>query len=101
MPADAAVMYGWKLSAHLKRYPQFVYADLGYWKRDTHYRMVANGWGPESYVRAGMPDDRLTSFGVSVAPWRDGREVIVAGATRKSCIQHGYPYMQWERQVCA
>lgn len=97
--ADVAVMYGWKLNASVRKYPQFIYADLGFWQRETHYRMTVGAWGPEAYVRAGLPSDRLESFGVQVKPWNQGEEVLLIGATQKSSVQHGYQYMQWEREM--
>lgn len=100
--ADVGVMYGWKRHAKLERYPRFVYADLGYWHRDRYYRLAAGGWGPESYVRAGLPTVRFESLGLQVKPWREeGTGIIVAGATAKAAIEHGLGYTQWERQAIA
>lgn len=97
---DCAVMYGWINRAHLRRFPQFVYADLGFWCRDSHYRLSVNGWSPEAYVRAGLPPYRLAAFGVRVLPWhRTGREILIMGATAKSAPEHGYAYMQWEAEA--
>jgi hypothetical protein len=97
--ADVAVIYGWKQNRYLKQYPHYIYADLGFWSRDTHYRMTVNGWGAESYVKAGLPSDRLESFGVSIKPWNEGDEVLLVGSTQKSAIEHGYGYMQWESDM--
>ena len=100
--ADVGVMYGWKHHATLQRYPRFVYADLGYWQRDRYYRLAAGGWGPEGYVRAGLPMTRFESLGLQIKPWRrEGAEIIVAGSTAKAAIEHGYGYTQWERQTIA
>lgn len=100
--ADAGVIYGWKFSHLARQYGQFVYADLGFWQRETYYRITANGWGPESYVRAGLPVDRLQSMGVVIQPWRKGKgSVLLAGSSAKSAIQHGTPYMQWETRMAA
>ena len=97
--ADVAVMYGWKLSASLRKYPQFIYADLGYWQRETHYRMTVGGWSPDGYVRAGLPADRLRSFGVRVKPWHSGEHVLLIGASEKASREHGFRYMEWEREM--
>jgi hypothetical protein len=98
--ADVAVMYGWKLSQHYRKYPQFVYADLGFWGRDTYYRVTVNGWSPERYVKAGLPDTRFRALGVEIQPWREaGDEVLIVGSSRKSAVQHGYEYMEWETKV--
>lgn len=98
--ADVAVMYGWKLNQYLHGYPQFVYADLGFWHRETHYRMTANAWGPEAYVHQGLPHDRMKSFGVQVKPWKaGGDEVLLVGSTRKSATLHGLGYMEWEERT--
>lgn len=97
---DVGVMYGWKRREQLKRFEQFVYADLGYWCRDTHYRLTVGGWGPERYVHAGLPADRLASFGVDVKPWgAAGVDVLLIGAQDKSMQQHGFRYMEWERAM--
>lgn len=98
--ADAAILYGWKFSPFLKRYPRFAYADLGFWQRDTHYRITVGGWGSERYVRAGLDSARLESLGVEIKPWRSaGDEILIIGSSRKSAQQHGFDYMQWERQA--
>lgn len=97
--ADVAVMYGWKLSASLRKYPQFIYADLGYWQRETHYRMTVGAWSPEKYVRAGLPDSRLRSLGVRIRPWKSGEQVLLIGASDKAVREHGFGYMQWERAM--
>jgi hypothetical protein len=95
--ADVAVSYGWKRNRVLHRYPQFAYADLGYWCRATHFRLAVNGWSPDSYVLAGLSAHRLASFGVQVQPWRGGgREVLLVGASAKSMCEHGYSYLEWE-----
>ncbi len=98
--ADAAVIYGWKFNQYLKRYPRFVYADLGFWKREEYYRITVGAWGSESYVSAGLSSERLESFGVEVKPWNEtGNEILIVGSSRKSAQQHGFEYMQWERQA--
>jgi hypothetical protein len=95
--ADVAVMYGWKHRDRLFRFPQFVYADLGYWNRTDYYRLCVNSWGPEKYVKAGLPSGRFESLGVTIKPWRtEGKEIIVMGASEKAMPQHGYGYMKWE-----
>lgn len=100
--ADVGVCYGWKRHAQYQGYPRFVYADLGYWHRDTHYRLVAGGWSPERYVRAGLPCSRLDLLGVKVQPWRTGGDtVVIAGSTAKSCVEHGLKYRGWEARVAA
>jgi len=97
---DCAVAYGWKRHLTLERYPRFIYADLGYWHRESHYRFSINGWSPDRYVKAGLSDSRLSGFGVSVKPWRSsGDEIVIAGSTAKSCAEHGFSYMGWERRV--
>lgn len=100
--ADVAVCYGWKRNAQYRDYPRFVYADLGYWHRDTHYRLVAGSWSPDGYVRAQLPRSRLDLLGVSVNPWRtDGDTIVIAGSTGKSCVEHGLGYREWETRVAA
>lgn len=99
--ADVGVIYGWKLNAAVRKFPQFIYADLGFWQRETHYRMTIGAWGPERYVLAGLPSDRLESFGVEIKGWQDGSEVLLIGHTDKSARDHGYRYMQWERETAA
>jgi hypothetical protein len=98
--ADVGVCYGWKRHAQYEGYPRFVYADLGYWHRDTHYRLVAGGWSPEQYVRASLPHSRLDILGVKVKPWqRGGDTIVIAGSTVKSCIDHGMKYREWEMRA--
>lgn len=98
--ADAAVLYGWKFSHYLKKYPQYAYADLGFWQREIYYRMTVGGWGSESYVRGNLPAARLASLGVEIKPWREsGDEIVVMGSSRKSAREHGFEYMEWERKA--
>lgn len=99
--ADVGVMYGWKLNASLRRYPKFIYADLGYWQRETHYRMTVGGWSPEGYVCAGLPDYRLRSLGVRIKPWKSGENVLLIGASEKASREHGFGYMEWEQDMAA
>lgn len=102
IPADCAVMWGWKRHALYASYRQFIYADLGFWGRDRYLRLSVNGWSPERYVCAGLPATRLDAMGLTVKPWRtDGREIVIAGSTAKACIEHGLGYMEWERDVAA
>lgn len=98
--ADVAVCYGWKLHQRYANYPRFVYADLGYWHRETSYRLVVDGWSPHLYVRAGLPASRLKRLGVEVQPWRTGGDTItIAGSTGKSSVEHGLAYRAWEIDV--
>lgn len=95
--ADVGVCWGWKRRASYIDYPTFIYADLGYWQRETHYRMVVGGWSPERYVRAGLPDHRLETLGVNIKRVKKGGDtIIIAGSTMKSCIAHGVEYRAWE-----
>lgn len=96
---DVGVIYGWFHREVLRAYPQFMYADLGYWRRDTHYRVAVGDWSPHRYIDQGMSSARLESFGVRVASWRSGEEILIAGASAKSAAQHGYRYMEWERRI--
>lgn len=98
-PGTVGVGYGWKHSAHLKKFPRFIYADLGYWQRDRYYRITANGWGSESYVKAGLPADRFNALGLKIQPWKSGKEILIAGSSEKSCTQHGFRYMEWEAKT--
>lgn len=98
--ATVAVSFGWKHHRYLEEYPQFVYADLGYWERDRYYRLSVGDWSPHRYVRAGLPMDRLRTFGLVPKPWRtSGTEIVVAGSTMKAAADHGMEYMAWERQA--
>lgn len=94
---DVGLMYGWKHRAHLHRYPQWLYADLGYWARKTHYRICVGDWSPHRYVSAGLPVSRLAALGVEIKTWQHGGDkVLLLGAQGKSMREHGYRYMQWE-----
>lgn len=98
--ADAAVMYGWRYRDAMKRYRQFVYADLGYWSRDEFFRVSVNTWSPDHYVKAGLPSSRFEALGLRVKPWREsGDEIIVAGSTRKAATDHGLGYQAWEQEA--
>ncbi len=100
--ADVGVCYGWNRHAQYDTYPRFVYADLGYWHRDTHYRLVVGAWSPERYVRANLSRSRLDRLGVQVQPWRTGGDtIVIAGSTGKSCIEHGIGYRAWEARVAS
>lgn len=101
---DVGVMYGWKRHAMLQQYPRFVYADLPYFGRDTHWKINCNGWSPDSYVHAGMHPERWESLHIDIHPARglygtNPGKVIIAGASAKSAEQHGYKYMEWERAM--
>lgn len=96
---DCAVMYGWKRHNVLERFPNYVYADLGYWQRKTHYRLSVNGWSPHAYVHIGKTADRLNSVGVTVRPWGSGDQVLILGASRKSMEEHGFAYRTWETNM--
>jgi hypothetical protein len=97
---DAAVMWGWKKNALFAPYRQFVYADLGYWARDQYYRVGVNGWSPEKYVCAGLPSSRFEALGLEIKPWQTGRnEILIAGCSPKSALDHGLEYMAWEAQA--
>lgn len=100
--ADVAVMYGWGKRSIYQQYPNYVYGDLAYWGRDRdYYRLGVNGWSPERYVSAGLPNTRLQALGLQVKPWNDsGTQIIVAGSTAKACRDHGMGYMDWETRVC-
>lgn len=98
--AEVAVIYGWKFSDRARRYPHFVYADLGYWNRSDYYRLSVDGWSPERYVAQGKSDERLRSFGVEVQRWNEsGDEILVVGAKEKAAKDHGLQYMQWEQAL--
>jgi hypothetical protein len=94
--ADVAICYGWKARQRLRLYPHFVYADLGYWQRDSYYRLAVDDWSPEAYVRAGLPPERLQALGVAVQSWKGGREIVVAGSSAKAAADHSLGYMGWE-----
>jgi hypothetical protein len=97
--AEVAVCYGWKHHLHFAKYPQYLYADIGYWDRERYYRFSANGWAPQ--VKRGLPGDRFARLGLEVKPWRrDGRQIVVAGSTGKACRDHGLAYMEWEKGAC-
>lgn len=99
MTGQIGVSYGWKHNAYLRKFRRFVYADLGYWQRDSYYRITANGWGSESYVRAGLPASRFHALGLRIKPWHSGDEIIIAGSSEKSAHQHGFKYMEWEERT--
>lgn len=95
--ATVGASYGWKWRAKYQCYDQFVYGDLGYWNRETSYRLVVGGWSPESYVRAGLPHGRLRDLGVEVKPVNtSGDTIVIAGCSAKSSIEHGLIYRKWE-----
>lgn len=98
--ADVVVSYGWKRKEIYRQYPNFVYADLSYWDRDNYHRFAVNSWGPERYVRAGLPSTRFDRLGLKIKPWRtDGDEIVVAGHSHKSAIDHGLAYQEWETRT--
>lgn len=97
-PANVGLGYGWKYNHVLKRYPKYVYFDLGYWDRERYYRWSMNGWSPT--LKRGMPPDRFRSFGLDIKPWRTGcDEIIVAGSTLKAAQEHGLRYQEWETKA--
>lgn len=97
---SVAVSYGWRHRCRYQCYPHYIYADLGYWCRKTHYRMVVDGWSPDRYVRANLPAHRFLSFGVQIQPVAKGGDtIIVAGSSSKAAAEHGFAFQQWEREV--
>lgn len=96
--ADVAICYGWKYRNRYQR-GRFVYVDLGYWDRDNYYRCVVNGWGPESYLRQGLPSTRFERLGVEVKPWKTGEEIIIAGGTMKAARDQSVAYQHWEETM--
>lgn len=96
-PADVAVCWGWKHHQAYRKYPKFVYFDLGYWGRDEYLRFSAGGWSP---VVPKADSSRFDRLGLTIKPWRTGGdEIIVAGSTAKACQDHGYRYQEWERRA--
>lgn len=94
--ADVAICYGWKYRHRYDR-GRYIYVDLGYWDRDNYYRCIVNGWGPESYLRMGLPSSRFERLGVEIKPWRtEGSEIVIAGSTVKACRDQGIAYQSWE-----
>lgn len=96
---DVCIGYGWKFRSIYQRFPAYIYADIGYWQRDSYYRLAVNGWSPERYVRAGLPADRFDRLGLAVKSWRSGGQIVVAGSTAKAAREHGLTYQEWERQA--
>jgi hypothetical protein len=94
--ADVGIMWGWKYNAILRRYPKFVYFDLGYFKRDEYYRASVGGWSP--ILTHGGPE-RFASLGLEIQPWHVGDTIVIAGSTMKACVDHGLGYMQWEQSA--
>jgi hypothetical protein len=96
--SDVGVMYGWKRNAILRMYPKYIHADLGYWSRETHWKIVANGFSPAPYVKAGMSSERFEKLGIDIKPERRGKKVVIAGSSMKSAQLHGLQHMAWETQ---
>jgi hypothetical protein len=101
LPAgDVAVMYGYKRNALLRRYPQWLYADLGYWRRGDAHRICANDWSPHQRMGRNMSHHRFDSLGIHTKPWRTaGTEILIAGSSRKACTDQGLGYMEWEERI--
>jgi hypothetical protein len=107
---DVAVFYGLagRLAAALRDYPaagkKAIYVDLGYWKRkdigsrwDGYHKLVVNGRHPTGYFQHRPHDDsRAQSLGLSVLPWRKGRNVVIAGMGPKGAAAEGFAPGQWE-----
>jgi hypothetical protein len=104
---DAAVFYGFVvecqdvMNACKRVHIPWVFCDLGYWQRDTHYKVCVNDRHPEAYMmKRAMPADRLKSFGVSIQPWRKGgQNVLVAGMSGKAAWSWGMPAESFERDI--
>lgn len=98
--AKVAFAYGWRWHKKYTIYPHYIYADLGFWDRGESYRLSVDGWSPHNYVKAGLPADRLAGMGQVVMPWNEsGRDIIIAGSSRKSAVEHGFKYMEWETKA--
>lgn len=99
--AEVGVMYGWRRREVLRQHNRYLYADIGYWNRESYWRLSANDWSPDKFMRRGMPPDRFRALNVEVKPEHSGKIVLVLGMSFKSARDHGLTYMAWERATCS
>ncbi len=100
---DIAVAYGWIHEPIFKKYPAYMYFDLGYWDRkpkgqpkEGMHRLSINSWCPTDCMARGMPQDRLDESGIVMSARSTGRDILVAAMSEKAARTHGYAFRQWE-----
>jgi hypothetical protein len=76
-----------------------VYLDLAYWERDSYYKVSINARHPTEYFQKRNHDDaRRRKFIKSVAPFKTGSWILVAGMGAKAAwAEKCEPVNSWER----
>lgn len=108
--ADLAIGYGWLQRRIFDSYKgsgaSFLYVDMGYWNRkpkgaprDGHHKVVLNGWCPSKTMRHGMPRDRFSKLNIPTHSQPRGANIVLAGMSAKSALDHGYAIEQWDRDA--
>lgn len=78
----------------------WVFFDLAYWARDTHYKVTVNGRHPTDYFmsRADCPDGRFLKYNFKIKPWKnDGKHILLAGMSGKAAWSFGMNAEEYER----
>lgn len=105
---DAAVFWGYVTECQniMKGYrgskKPVVYLDLGYWKRETYYKVSVNGRHPTLYFQRVKHDSiRRQLFGVEPKPYRaSGEYILIAGMGAKAAWAEGLePVESFEKHV--
>lgn len=112
--ADVAVFYGYDRTMRgiFRDYREaglpVVYIDLGYWGRREggqvigFHKVSVNDRHPTAYFRNRRHDgSRARRFGIEIRPWRQGRNILLAGMSAKSAESYGMTPAEWERKAIA
>ena len=109
--ADVFASYGWINKPLFDFYRdsgrQFIYLDLGYWSRKSHFgdysgyhKAVVNARHATEYFQIhDQPGDRLDDA-PTIQDWKTGGEhIVLAGMSEKTAPASGFRYLEWEHKT--
>lgn len=83
-----------------------IYVDLGYWGRRQggrwtgYHKIAVNSRHPTEYFQRRPHDEtRFRRLGVSMMPWKRGRNILIAGMGDKGSLAEGFQPGEWERSA--
>lgn len=115
LKGDAIAFYGFQkpcdrlMAQAVKFGVPAVHVDLGYWGRTEcgrlrgYHKVVLNSRHPTAYFqRRAHAADRIARFGLKIKPWqRNGRHILICGASHKHAAAMGYDPGEWEANTIA
>lgn len=105
---DAAVFWGFTTECQklVSKCEQggipWVYVDMAYWLRTSHYKVTVNNRHPDAYfMKRDMPHDRFKSFNLDIKPWAKNPDgpIVLAGMSGKAAWSWGYKAEDFERSI--